>query len=289
MAKQNKDKKDEKAKNGNGKKPQTPVEAFGTFYIDYAAPRGITSEIKEGKRSFDDLDVYNAISVAGQRIDPDTAGVDLPRPALIGILDAWYENSRTKLMDYVLQPKNLEKVVSGTYAGRISCQDILGAKKDENGRLGITAMSLRAPKNTKGYEELATAHSRFYTISIALQNKDRQAISQEIAPSIEQTLTDAGVSNPDKWKQIFSYLASVNEQYAFAKAGRMLVTAYDGFKKYNSLSGENKREYFGRVIGDTVTKKGLEETPNEVERALDLLYAYTAKAEKKAEKKDKKK
>jgi hypothetical protein len=280
MAKSNDKKKNEKAKNGKDKKPV--AESFADFYRDYDAPKQIAHGIKEGNCSLDDIGVYNSIRFAGMRVDPQIGVIEqLPRPALTAILGAWYENSRTKLMDYASKPKNLENVVSDIYTGRLNAEDILGVRKDKSGKLEYIALPLMAPDNARGYEELNAAHQRFYNLATALKNKDRGAISKEIAPAIEKTVKAAGVSNPEKWAQLFSYLASVSEAYAFDKASSMLSDAYNDFKKFNSLKGEQKREYFGNVIGSSVTKDTIESNPAEVERALDLLYAYTAKEKKK--------
>jgi hypothetical protein len=280
MAKSNDKKKDEKAKNGKDEKPV--AESFADFYLDYLAPKQIAHNIKEGTSSLDDIDVYNSIKLAGMRLDPHTVVIEqLPRPALIGILDIWHENSRAKLMDYASKPRNLENLVSDIYTGRLNAEDILGKRKSKNGKPEQIALPLIAPDSAGSYLELNAAHKRFYNLTVALQNKDKAAISKEIAPAIEQTVKNAEVSNPDKLRQTLSYLASVSEVYAFTKAASMLDTAYNDFKKFNSLSGEQKREYFGKVIESSVTKDTIESNPTEVERALDLLYVYTAKEKKK--------
>jgi uncharacterized protein YktA (UPF0223 family) len=280
MAKSNDKKKNEKAKKGKDEK--LVAKSFADFYRDHAVPKQITHDIKEGNCSLDDIDVYNSIKLAGMRIDPQIAVIEqLPRPALKGVLDAWYENSSTKLMDYVSKPRNLEIVISDIYTGRVNAEDILGMRKDKNGKPERVTLPLMAPNSLMGYKELSAAHQRFYNLATALKNKDRGAISKEIAPAIEKTVKAAGVSNPEEWVQLFSYLASVSEAYAFNKASSMLGDAYNDFKKFNSLKGEQKREYFGNVIGSSVTKDTIESNPAEVERALDLLYAYTAKEKKK--------
>lgn len=249
------------------------------LYSDYVSAKLTKIRLQKGD---DPKNVYQTIASAGVKRDKDLEGIELNYPAMIRILNAWYNDSRAKVVDFITNSKNLEKIIAKTSVEKIKPGEILGAEY-KDGKLNLADTILRAPgRDDNTFGKVAEAHKRFYILSSAFRepNANKEVIENEVKSGIQKTLEEAEVSNQDEWAELFGYIASINPVYATRKIERMLVDAYQCFtKEFGSLSEKSTREYFGEIAKETLTKDNLngndKTTIAEGERAMELLHSYT--------------